>query len=396
VSGLITPAQAAGLIAQRCQPLGRQSVELTHALGCILARDIYAERDSPPFDRVAMDGIAVRGAELHHTRTFTLAGVVAAGHAPPATCPEGSAYEVMTGAMLPTMLDTVVPVEHLEVADGKATIKADCVVTQGQNIHRRGVDAQSGQLVLKAHSRLSAPDLAIAASANQSRLEVFKKPSVVIVTTGDELVEPGAPIEAWQIRRSNVHAIRASLIQHGIHDVADEHLADTLEPMTERLAALVNTHAMVILSGGVSAGRFDYVPKALQRAGVVPAFHKVAQRPGKPLWFGSTPSGTLVFGLPGNPVSTAVCMARYVRHALDRLQGFDATLPRRVLLNEDCQNPSTLWHFRPVGPTPNGDWQVFSTQGSGDFHALQGTWGCIEIPPHTQLTAHTPVDFYPW
>jgi len=396
VSELLSPAEAAGLIQHHCQRLPTETVDLSKALGRVLAEDILAERDSPPFDRVAMDGIAIRYGDLSHTTSFKIVGVAAAGHPAPALTDPFTTVEVMTGAMLPQGADTVIPVEQLDVRAGMASLTANPTITQGQNIHRQGLDVVQGTRVLSAHARLGIADLAIAASANQTSLTVAAQPKVLVVTTGDELIEPGRPIEAWQIRRSNVHAIKASLHNQGLHTVHDDHLADHFEGICARLASAFAAYDVIILSGGVSAGRFDFVPKALQHLGATAVFHKIAQRPGKPLWFGVAPSGALLFGLPGNPVSTAVCMARYVRPSLDRLQGRLEAEHRAVLLETSVHNPSALTLFNPVMPTSHGTFAIKSTQGSGDFHALQGTVGCVEIPPNTSLAAHSLVELYPW
>ncbi len=197
------------------------------------------------------------------------------------------------------------------------------------NVHRRGSDARQGALLLQAGRRLNAPEIAVAAGAGMPRIRVSAQPTIIVVSTGNELVEPGEPIEAHQVRRSNAYGIVTALRQRGFLRIADDHLADDLEQLRRRLRVHLDTHDVLILSGGVSMGQFDFVPQALEELGVKQVFHKVAQRPGKPMWFGIAPSGSAVFALPGNPVSTLmVCLARYVVPAPVRGDGPDAAAGR--------------------------------------------------------------------
>ena len=171
------------------------------------------------------------------------------------------------------------------------------------------------------------PEIAVAASAGMARVRVSSQPAIMIVSTGDELVEPGDPIAEYQVRRSNAYAVSAALRRRGFGRVGDDHVPDDEGLLHERLALHLTTHEVVILSGGVSMGRFDLVPKVLAQLGVQQIFHNIAQRPGKPMWFGIGPQGQSVFGLPGNPVSTLVCLIRYVIPAIAEAMG---TLPRRA------------------------------------------------------------------
>lgn len=393
---LIKPHVASGLIASVCVPLATETVPLHRSLGRVLRETVFAERDQPPFDRVAMDGIALRFGDIANTKDFTVLGTIAAGHPSQTLTQAAACYEVMTGAMLPPGTDSVVPVELTHIANGRASVAQPLTVVRGQNIHAQGIDFRKGQEALSSGIRLSAPDLAIAASANCTNLVVSRRPRVTIVTTGDELIEPGLAIEPWQVRRSNVQAIRASCVGYGLEDINDEHLPDDFDTLVARLAQLSNTCDVLILSGGVSAGRFDYVPKALQHIGAVEIFHKIAQRPGKPLWFGHMNNRTLIFGLPGNPVSTAVCMARYVKPAFDCLTARHIETAQQVRVADALHNPSNLWQFKPVTLLADGDYAVRATHGSGDFSALHGTHGCIEVAPQYHTEQSTRADFYAW
>src|SRR4029079_9317933 len=203
--------------------------------------------------------------------------------------------EVMTGAIMPVECDAVVPVEQISTSSGEAELAQGVEVGAWQNVHRRGTDSRQGALLLSAGTRLSAPQVAIAASAGMARVRVRSQPMVVVISTGNELIEPGEPILPHQIRRSNVYAIVSALRRQGFQRVADDHVLDDEGQLRERLKFHLDTHDVLVMSGGVSMGRFDLVPRVLNELGVHVIFHKVAQRPGKPLWFGVAPSGAAVF-----------------------------------------------------------------------------------------------------
>jgi molybdopterin molybdotransferase len=382
---LLTPAQAESLIEQHLVCLPIESLPLTQAAGAVLRENIYAERDQPPFDRVAMDGIALdsTGAAENAGR-LRVAGSQAAGD-PPWTLPDtSSCIEIMTGAMLPRDCDAVVPVELVQ-RNGEFAEIGRKGVQPWQNVHRRGSDCRQGSLLLAAGTRLSAPEVAIVAGAGMARVRVSAQPMIAVISTGNELVEPGENIEPHQVRRSNAYGITASLRQHGFARVADDHVRDDEAQLTERLSFHLHTHDVLILSGGVSMGRLDLVPKVLEKLGVSLVFHHIAQRPGKPMWFGVSHSGPAVFALPGNPVSTLVCLARYVLPALRAAMGQAPKDPPRVAITAPVEVKAALAYYLPV-KLKTDDWGRTSaepcpTNGSGDFTALAGTDGFIELPP---------------
>ncbi len=321
-STLITPRLAEEAINSRLTCLPIESLPLTQCVGGTLRENIYAERDQPPFDRVTMDGIAVDSESLRRgVRRFRIQATQAAG-SPALKLSRGEeAIEVMTGAILPLASDCVIPVEQYEVADGMAALKSTVVSTPYHNVHRRGSDGRQGTLLLQTGTLLRAPEIAVAASAGMARVRVSSQPAIMIVSTGNELIEPGDPIADYQVRRSNAYAVAATLRRRSFGRVGDDHVSDDEEQLRERLSLHLTTHEVVILSGGVSMGRFDLVPKVLTQLGVQQVFHNVAQRPGKPMWFGIGPQGQSVFGLPGNPVSTLVCLIRYVIPAIAEAMG---------------------------------------------------------------------------
>ena len=398
---MLTPAEATATIAAELVPLAAEPCPVGLAAGRVLREDIAAERDQPPFDRVAMDGIAIAlDAWNGGRRTFRIAGTVAAGQKP-APLPAGDAcLEVMTGAVLPAGADAVIPVELLSVADGRATVADDAAPTRYANVHRRASDALAGSRALAAGAVLRGPELAIVASAGRPTVQVSREPRIAVISTGDELVGPDAVPAPWQIRRSNAYGIAATLVLHGYRRLADDHVPDDPATIRARIAAQLASHDVLVLSGGVSAGRFDHVPAALEALGVRRVFHKVAQRPGRPLWFGVGPSGQPVFALPGNPVSTLVCLIRYVLPALLRLCGAPPAPVVQAPLAAAYESRHALAAFVPVdrGTVPDRPAAValHPTHGSGDYTALAGTAGFVELAAGRHFEPGDPVPIYTW
>ena len=383
---MLTPAEADLLIGQHLQCLPIESLPLAQCAGTVLRENIYAERDQPPFDRVAMDGVALDSQTVGAaTRSFRVQATQAAGDPPLTLAAPGDCIEVMTGAVLPVGCDCVIPVEELSVARGQVTLAPGARAEAWQNVHRRGSDTRQGTLLLSSGVRLRAPEIAITASAGMARIRVSSQPMLAVISTGNELVEPGEPVLAHQVRRSNAYAIVSALRERGFQRVADDHIQDDSQELRERLRFHLETHDVLVLSGGVSMGRFDLVPKVLEELGVRAIFHKVAQRPGKPLWFGVAPSGAAVFGLPGNPVSTLVCLIRYVLPALCGSLGQNPPPAERIALAAPVTVTPPLAHFLPVRFEQDDwgrTWAVPApTNGSGDFTALAGTGGFVELPP---------------
>jgi molybdopterin molybdotransferase len=397
---MLTPAEADAEIAAAIAPLPAEEAPLAACAGRILRAAVRAERDAPPFDRVAMDGIAF-GSGSAAARRFRVAGIQAAGAPRLSLTSAGDCLEVMTGAVLPEGCDTVVPVEQVRIAEGRAELEDGCAPAPWRHVHRRGSDARAGEVLLEAGTRLDGPALAIAASAGSATLAVSRRPRVAVITTGDELVEPGEPILEHQVRRSNAYGLAASLALAGFPPALDLQLADREDVIRNALAAAIADHDAVVLSGGVSAGRYDHVPAVLGALGVRRRFHGIAQRPGRPMWFGSGASGAAVFALPGNPVSVLVCLARYVIPALRRMAGESPRTGPRVALARDFAFDKALTYFLPVALGYDGQGRTLAeprpTGGSGDFIALAGTDGFVELPRGpARHAAGLEVPFYRW
>jgi molybdopterin molybdotransferase len=383
--GLLLPAQADRLISENLRCLPIESLPLVQCAGAVLRENIYGERDQPPFDRVAMDGIALDSATVREgQRSFAIEAVQAAGDAPLVLGRRTGCIEIMTGAMLPTGCDAVIPVEDISVSAGIARVRDGANIQAWDNVHRRGTDSRQGALLLGSGTRLSPPDVAICAGAGMARVRVSAQPMLAVLSTGNELIEPGESVLPHQVRRSNVYGIIAALRRHGFQRVADDHVRDEPGEMRTRLKLHLSTHDVVILSGGVSMGRFDLVPTVLAELGVRRVFHKVAQRPGKPLWFGVAESGTAIFALPGNPVSTQVCISRFVIPALLAAMGEVNPRMRKIPLAAPVTISHKLVQFMPVHTEVDEwgrDWATpRPTNTSGDFTALASTDGFVELP----------------
>jgi molybdopterin molybdotransferase len=331
---LITPQAADEAIRRHMPQLPTELRPLSQCVGRILRQEVQAERDNPPFDRVCMDGIAIRSAAFARgVRRFDVQAIQAAGAAPLRLQSDEAAIEVMTGAVLPHDTDAVVPVEEYSLEQGTLTVDDSAKVSRYRNVQRRGVDGASGSVMLRSGALLGAPEIAVAASAGLPRLEVAADPAFMIIATGDELVEPGEPIAEHQVRSSNAYGMTAVLRARGYERIGIDHIVDDEARLHERLSLHLSTHDVLILSGGVSMGKFDLVPKALTALGVREIFHRVAQRPGKPMWFGIGAEGQSVFGLPGNPVSALVCLIRYIIPALNAAAGAAGIPQERLALS---------------------------------------------------------------
>ncbi len=395
---LITPAEATSAIAA-AMPTGRVAqVPLARAYGRRLAETVAADRDQPPFDRVTMDGIAVRcDAVAAGQRRFRVEAVHGAGQPQPELKSSDGCLEVMTGAVLPMGCDSVIPVEEIQLVDGVAELTQPDQVAPWRFVHRRGTDYPIGQVLLQPGSLIRGPELAVLASVGRSEVSVRRWPSALVVATGDELVEPGMPVAAHQIRMANDYAISGRLAGMGLTEVARIHLPDDPKAIAREMRGGLENYDLIILTGGVSRGRFDHIPAVLEQLGVKKTFHRVSQKPGKPMWFGIGPSGQPVFALPGNPVSALVCFHRYVEPALRAISD-DVLPPRVVELATSLSFNNDLTRFVPVQLEPGGTLaKPLELNTSGDFFALAGSSGFCELPADSRVfKAGTEVAFFPW
>lgn len=398
---MLTTAQASKAIGDAARPLPTETVAFPRAIGRVLRQTVVAERDQPPFDRVMMDGIAIRFAEFADgQRTFAVQSMQHAGDERQ-TLEPGHAIEIMTGASLPGGADCIVPVERIVVNELGAHVQANCEAAVRQFIHARGSDHTKGSELLAPGKRVTAADIAVIASAGLAEVEVAMNPAIRVISTGNELVPPGEPIGDHQIRMSNGPAVVALLADNGFTDAVHEHVADDRAMLEARIGEhLANADALV-LSGGVSMGKADYVPEVLASLGVSVHFHGISQRPGKPMWFGTGPEGQAVFALPGNPVSTLVCCRQYVIPALRQMQGEPPPSPTFAALIEPVEFPPKLTCFLPIKLVSNTKGQLLAmpirTNTSGDFAALSKTDGYIELPlEESEFPAGTIAPLHRW
>ena len=377
----ISVAEAEELINGHMPCYPAESVALEQANGRVLAEQIIAERDQPPFNRATMDGIAVAAAVANAQRTLPVEAVQAAGAALTELSSDDACLEIMTGAALPTGADAVIPVERISVNDGVAVIEDGYHAEPGQFVHAQASDHATGDVLMQPGTLIRGPEMAALTGAGNATVAVSKLPSVAVVSTGDELVDVGAPMSATQIRSSNDRAIQASLQRHGFTSVNRSHIADDADALRTTLAGLLDNNDVLVLSGGVSMGKFDYIPQVLGELGIAVIFHKITQRPGLPMWFGVSQMGQPVFALPGNPVSTLVCLTRYVIPALHHASGLRAN-PEYARLGEPLSFEPPLSWFVPVTlDTSAGQLTANpkTTNTSGDFIALANTAGFIEL-----------------
>jgi len=386
---MISVEEATQIILEHRIDIPNTVVPLEDAIGRILREELVADRDFPPYHRVTMDGIAINYASYAAgQRTFLIEGVGAAGAPQRSLADPTACIEIMTGAILPEQADTVVRYEDVDIRDGRATITVDSI-QQGQNIHRQGVDRQGGARIVKAGRRIGAPEIGVAATIGKHQLQVAAFPPAVIISTGDELVEVHEQPLSYQIRKSNVHRLRATLHRWGIRaDTA--HIADDEVKIRETLARLLESHRILIMSGGVSKGKFDFLPEALEQLGVRKLFHRIRQRPGKPFWFGVARNGALVFALPGNPVSSFMCTIRYFRPWMEASLGLPpgrpygpAGRPHGILTQEVSFRPD-LTYFAQVRLEYDADGRILAHpvegHGSGDLANLVDADAFIELP----------------
>ena len=359
-----------------------ESRNIEECVGAYLAEDLVADRDFPPFDRVTMDGIAIFYKTFETgKRTFAIEATAAAGTPQLTLLDAQNCIEVMTGAIMPNGVDTVIRYEDLELTESSAKINSD-TLKHKQNVHFKGIDIEKGTVIVKQGKRLSSAEINIAAAVGKASLIIRKMPRVVIFSTGDELVPVHKTPDLHQIRRSNIYGIQATLKEWGI--AADlEHLADDKEEMLATISSVLNTYDLLIFTGGVSKGKFDYLPDVLEELQVTKHFHKIQQRPGKPFWFGSNSNGKKIFALPGNPVSSFVCVYMYLHFWIQKSLGLtQETL--YVQLKNDVEFKPDLVYFleATLESTPEGKLvaNAINGNGSGDFANLVKTDGFLVLP----------------
>ncbi|MDX1471895.1 MAG: molybdopterin molybdotransferase MoeA, partial [Flavobacteriaceae bacterium] len=358
--------------------------------GRILAEDILAQRDFPPFDRSTKDGIAISfSAWEKGQRIFKIEDIAAAGQPQKTLSSEQLCMEIMTGAVIPDNTDTVIMYEEIEIENGEATISSN--PNKGQNIHRKGTDQKQGNLLLPRGHNITTSSVSILATEGIHEPKVKQLPSVAILTTGTELVDINETPNSYQIRRSNSYTLQALLKQLHIRSNL-YHESDDKQLIKEKVQELLENYDVLLMSGGVSMGKYDFLPEVLENLGVNQIFHKVAQRPGKPFWFGTYKSKT-IFSFPGNPVSTYVNFHIYFKPWLAKCLGVNIK-EEFVTIDEEVES-NQLTRFRLVKFKGEDETvaELISSSGSGDLVSLVLASGVVEIPSNTTLPAGSKLKF---
>jgi len=378
-------AEAGGLTAAG----GVEMVGLLGARGRVLAERVIADRDQPPFDRSTRDGYAVRAEDVAAGRGMRVVGSVRAGERwQGQALRESEAVEIMTGAPLPDGADAVVMVEHVVVVGDALRVQEGRELRVGENVVAREAEARSGDALLPVGRVMDAAEIAVAASCGAASVKVFARPRVAIVATGDELVELAAQPREWEIRNSNSYALAALVEAEGGAAVRLPIARDTLEDLRARIAEGCEAD-LLLLSGGVSMGKFDLVEQVLAEAGAEFFFTGALIQPGKPIVFGRLPredgQWRYFFGLPGNPVSTQVCFHLFVAPVLRALAGRGDVAPRFVeaRLSEDVKGGARVTRFLPAELVSAWDGvsvRVVGWQGSGDV-AANARGSCYAVLP---------------
>lgn len=402
---MLSVTDALAQIARHSQPGQTETIRLADSLGLTLAESIKATADSPPFDKSMMDGFAVRSADISAADTvLSVVERTVAGQVPQKNVGTGEAIQVMTGTAVPAGCDAVIPVEQLEDR-GETISVAISSIGAGRNIMRQGESMQSGETVLPAGRPITPAQLALLAELGRFEVEAWRRPQIAVLATGNELVPVDQQPGPGQIRNSNEPMLTAQIQSAGANAQPLGIARDEHDELKAKIEAGLQSD-FLILSGGVSAGVLDLVPQVLAECGVEQVFHKVKLKPGKPIWFGVRPESEqggrcLVFGLPGNPVSSLVCFELFVKPALRRVQGLENPI-------EPLQAELTQAHLvkgdRPVyhparWQVENGKLTAQPTRwvGSADLRGTAEANGMIHFPPReaTYECGET-VELFPW
>ena len=393
-------AEAAAIVAACAAELAREPsserVDLGGAAGRVLAAPLYADRDQPPFPRSTRDGFACRAEEANTHKPLSVAGSIHAGQPPAGPLPDSAAWEIMTGAAVPDGADAVAMIEHVERTFDAIRLLRPRTLESGENIVPQGAEARAGDEVLQAGTRLGPQHMALAAACGHATVEVFRRPRVAILTTGDELVPVASTPAPGQIRNSNGVMLASLVAQAGGEPWILPNAPDNERAIDEALRGAISAD-MLLISGGVSAGKFDLVEPALVRRGARFHFTGVRIQPGKPLVFGEVGRrdgvGRLPFlGLPGNPISSAVTFLLFGSKVLGALAGHAHAGPRFALaqLVKDVKGKPGLTRFVPSFCTfnpPAGELpevKAVPSQGSGDLVSFSRSNCFLVVPEGTE------------
>ncbi len=385
---LTTAKEALEIILKSSGNFEIEEVKFLNSVGRILKENIIADRDFPPFNRVSMDGIAISLEAFNNgQREFKIEGVQAAGSKQLTLQNTANCIETMTGAVLPKNANVVIQYELLTIENEIAKVNLD-TVKEFQNIHKKGLDRKQGDLLIQKNTIISAAEIGVLATVGKTKVKVAKQPKVIIISTGNELVDVSENPAVHQIRRSNVYTLVSLLKKLNIKAEA-AHILDNKEVLKSKIKSFLNTYDVLLFSGAVSKGKFDFIPEVLNDLGVEKLFHKVKQRPGKPFWFGKkvyaeqSQSTTTVFAFPGNPVSTFVGCLKYFYPWYYKSVGLNFNNKNQAILAEDYFFKPNLTYFLQVKITKK-EGKIYAIpitgKGSGDLTNLVDSDAFLELP----------------
>jgi molybdopterin molybdotransferase len=380
---MISVRQADLILKNEIHDFGTEEIHIADSIGRILKENIFADRNLPPFDRVSMDGIAIRFDDFFSgNREFTISAMTAAGSPQTTLSQPNHCIEVMTGCMLPLQSDTVIPYEWLSIENQKATVIKENV-RKGQNVHPQGTDRRTGDLMIRSGSVITSTEIGVLSTVGKSVLKVSRHPKTIIISTGNELVEIENEPLSHQVRMSNAHQLVAALDELNI-SAQRAHLQDDFAEISNALLHYISNYDIIIISGGVSEGKFDFIPSALDTLGVEKLFYKISQRPGKPFWSGRHPNGCTIFALPGNPVSSFLCFVRYIKPWLENCLQKKKSFQPKAKLSEDVSFTPDLTYFMTVRLEQNENAETIAHpvkgHGSGDLSILTEANAFIQLP----------------
>ncbi len=384
---LITVPEVVKLIQSNTENFGNEQIKFIDSLGKILAEDILADRDFPPFDRMSMDGIAIQFAAFEKGQiSFIIEGVQSAGDPQKTLTENNNCLEAMTGGVLPNNTDTVIQYEWLDIKDGVATLNFDYFDKEKlipfKNVHKKGKDQKKGDILIKKGTKISSAEIGVLATVGKSEVLVRKNPKIMIISTGDELVAVNETPLEHQIRRSNVWTLVSLLKNNGIHADTD-HIKDDKRILKEKIKEHLSNYDVLMFSGAVSKGKFDFLPEILNELNVEKLCHRVKQRPGKPFWFGKKGNKT-VFAFPGNPVSTFVGCSKYFFPWYRKSLGLATEETNMAVLAKDFSFKPDLHYFLNVSITKDDLGTRFAYpetgNGSGDLANLVKADAFLELP----------------
>jgi molybdopterin molybdotransferase len=378
---LINVKEALEIVLKNSENFGIEEVDFLKSSNRVLKESVFADRDFPPFDRVSMDGIAISSDAFNNgQRTFKIEGIQAAGSPQLTIQNMSNCMEAMTGAVLPKNTDAVIQYELLTIENGIATVHLEAVKSF-QNIHLKGTDKKQGDLLIKENTLISPAEIGIFATVGKTKVKVVKQPKVMVVSTGNELVEVGEIPADHQIRRSNVFTL-VSLLEKLQIKAETLHILDDKQVLLTKIETLLENYDVLIFSGAVSKGKFDFIPEVLDELGVKKLFHEVKQRPGKPFWFGKK-NNKVIFAFPGNPVSTFVNCVKYFYPWHYKSVGLNFENKHQAILSEDFYFKPELTYFLQVklNQVEGKLWATpISGKGSGDLANLAEADAFLELP----------------